>query len=1159
MTNFKQIINCHAHTHYSLDGAASPEDNILRDKELGATHSAITDHGNMNGALEHYKKAKDNKMKPIIGIEAYVIPPFQDELYRIIETEVDDEGKSKSPKDRESKIEKALKNEYGHLTIHFKDEWAYNYFTKLTPVMESRALVKWGERKPLITIDEIAGASGHITICTGCMMSIINKWVLPRKKSKIIRPDLAEKVYLMLREIAGKNNFFIEIMPTEIVKTWQKPVYKDKQLISKGLFVPHECTSYMPDGDIQKPSNRFAIDMANKHGDKILVSLDSHYARPEQELIQIAKLSNGDEGWRFSNKYNIITSEEAYVILNRQMGVDEKTMHQWIENSYEFASLFDNFKMSTVKDRLILPEPGENWKDKLIELIHKYGRMDWDNKEMTDRLKYELDVITNNGYKNLIQYLFIEEDVAEFCRNNNVLNSPRGSGVGSLLLYLLGISQINPLKYNLSFARFLTKGRIRTGSIADVDLDVSNQDKVIEYLKHKYKDSFARISTDQYLKLKSSIKDAERMEFGSVSKEAEDLTKSLPAPPQGADDYQFVFGYTDDAGNYHKGLFEMNPKLQEYAKNKPKVWAAVTEMLGIIRQKSSHPCGFVIADQPIQNYVPMSVINKELITGFSPKQVEMSGLIKFDFLGLNTLRDISLTLKLIETRYNKKIDIFNLPDDPKCWKAFGVGDTSGVFQFDTPTVRPYLISTKPESIGDLSNLTSLCRPGTLDALESLDENARTLSQLYVARANGEPITYIHPDLEPILKDTYGIQIYQEQTIQIFRDIGNYSEEEADEVRRGIGKKKIEILTSATNRLKEVCLAKGWREDQVNLLMSQIMASSNYGFNKSHAISYSYNAYACMWLKLNYPIEFWSSILSNASKEDLIKYWKEVNQHILLPDINNSKEEFTIVDTPTGPKIQAPLTLIDGLGPVGMKEVLSKQPFKNIDEFIMCINASALKKPIIMKLIYGNVMDSLFPEGLNDNEKIDYYLTRRSEIIGEKKSAFPQEYISVSGLRLFLLKRGIFKVYKTAIMDQAIPVLKERKLIAPSEFTDSVYAYRIIDPVNKYTNETPLIDAKTYNELILPHEYPISFGMIGYIISTKEKKFETKDTKTMKTFMTIQFEVEDLTIESVKWPKWGEDHHGLPNDLDGSIALIIFNKKPNKDSPEILKVIPIEKS
>ena len=803
---FKPIPQFHGHSHHSLDGAATVPDLLDRAKELEIPALAITEHGNLNSAMELYTEAKGKGVRPILGIEAYV----EDEWSPV---EFDKKGNAKK--------------KYLHLTIHFKTEAAYLHFCSLTPRMEERAIVKFGERKAILKLAELEPIAGQITLGSGCMVGMVCKHLLRGDTA------MAANMYEKLRALAGPGNFFVEIFPHAVTHNWQAPKIDpaSKKIVEPGQFIKNECTPLAPDGDLQKYLNKWLVDMAEKYGDPVVPSLDYHFAKEEQKASQNARLGQGQERWQFYNSYHIKHQDEVGKFFMDSLNVNSKSVEKWIDNAHQWASSFNDFKIKTSKDRWILPEfKGDSLKE-VEHWINKTKTMDWNNPAMVERLKYEIDALKFNGQLDVLPYFFPIARLAEWCRNSNILYQLRGSASGSLLVYLMGISDFNPMDHGLSFDRFISKGRVKSNSLPDVDMDVGDRDLVISHLKEEYGDRFVHISTDVKAKIKSAIKDAERAILGHVRKETEDLCRAIPDPPQGADEYDYVFGAEED-GVFKEGIIQSNEALQDYAAQNPKIWTMVKEFLGIMRNKSSHACGFCITDKPAHEYIPLYSIGKDqIVTGFSPKSIEAAGLVKYDFLGLNTLKDVALALKFVKERHGVSFTRTNIPDDPEIYKEFELGNTAGVFQFNTAAVIPFLKKIKPKNIEDLAAITSLVRPGTLDAI---GEDGRTLAEIYVARSQGEPITYIHPDLEPILKSTYGVQLFQEQQIQLFRGLGDYSTEEAEKVRKGIGKKDKTILATEIAKLKTKCIEKGWTEVQAELLAKQIIAAARYSFNKSHA-------------------------------------------------------------------------------------------------------------------------------------------------------------------------------------------------------------------------------------------------------------------------------------------------------------------------------------
>ncbi len=1158
MSKLKALINCHSHSDASLDGASTVAQIVERNLELGAPYTALTEHGNMNSAMELYTTAHKLGAKPILGIEAYMVNPYLEEYveaYRQAHKDGKYKTRAKVPEKVEEEIKKkAMHVSYLHVTVHFKDAWAYQYFCGLSVNMWARGIQKYDEIKPMITMEELAGAKGHITITSSCMKGPVQNFLL-KSRDGIIQPnpEKAERMYMTLREIAGPENFYVEVFPHKVTHEWQRAEidHASKKIVKPGFFKPNECTCDHPDGDLQKPLNQFVVRMAEKYGDKVLISLDSHFARPEQKVIQDARLGNGQEAWKFHENYFIMSSDEAAERLKDILGVDNKTIEQWIENSYEWASNFDSFRLETNRDRWILDGNPDDFMRKLRPTIEKYGRMDWANQEMIDRLKYEIGVLSNNGKINLLPYFATVEDIANYCRENHVLINVRGSAGGSLLLYLIGVSSVNPLKHGLSFERFLTEGRIKANTLPDADIDVSDQEKVFNYLRDRYGDRVCRLSTDTLLKIKSSIKDAERAVLGSVRPETEKLCAKLPTPPQGTDDKKFVFGYTDDNGDYHQGLFDASPELRGYAQDNPEIWNMVSEMLGVQRQKGTHACGVIITDKPVTSYMPIIKVSDQWVTAFSPKSIESAGGVKYDILGLNTLRDIQACLDEIKARKGTSINPWDLPYDERCFDAFATGDTVSVFQFDTPTVRPYLISTKPKTIDALAAITALCRPGTLDAPSGEEEN-ETLAQLYVKRAQSkQAIRYVNRELEPILKETMGIQLYQEQTLRIFRDIGGFTFEEAESVRRAIGKKDEAVLAFSTSRLRQSCLSKGWSDRQVDLLIEQIMASARYSFNKSHAVSYAYVAYACMWLKLNYPLEWWKAILSNASKDEVAtKFWKYVQDFVVLPDVNKSSETFTI----SGDKLMAPLSLISGIGEKTYKEIIKHVPYSSVEHFAKVHfqkeDGDKSRKPvhtgIALKLIAAGALDSLFPQLISVQDKIALFNKAKAEAKDTTKiDAVPEEYYGMTDLGRYLARKKVVTIYSEDLREKMLP--QRGGKILPSKYNESMLFwvtqdYKMILDGNQIEWVKDLMMAGKFFELsarlekFAPrgielsdnggHSYYIS--SVAYVVS--EKAFPYKNKTKQANRMVL--DVNGYFSEEMLWPPYGQDvaplgFEGLP--------------------------------
>lgn len=1136
---FKQLINPHSHSDASLDGASTVKDIVKINKELGATHVCVTEHGNMNSLMDLYTECAKAKVKPILGIELYIQPPFMDEIEREYRAFYETSGM----KQWEKTLAKKLREFYVHLTVHFKDYFAYQYFCKLTPKMEERAVVKWGERKPIATFEEIAGAAGHITICSSCLIGVVQKWLLPDRVTGQVNFDRARRSYEFVRNLAGPENFFVEIFPHQITHEWKRPVVKDGRVIQAGFFQKNECSPEMPNGDIQHMPNKVLLHFAEQYGDmdKVIISLDSHFAKPKDKLIQDLRLGNGEENWKFYNSYHVMSTDDAAEMLKHSLGVSDRDIEQWVDNSYRWASLFDGYKMPTSDDRWVLPPINTDYMRETKQKIDYHGRMDWNDQKMVSQLKEELDLYVKNGKFNLLSYFFMLEDIARFCKDNDILINVRGSAGGSLLAYLFGISAVNPQRHNLSLARFLTLGRIVANTLPDADIDISQakREMVFKYLREKYGDGFCQISVDFKLKLKSAIKDTERAIYGNVNPETEKLCKKLPTPAQSQDEYEFVFGKTDKEGNHVKGVIDYNLELQEYAKNNPKVWETVSEAMGIQRQKSIHACGCVIANEPIQNFVPLIMVNDTWATGYGPKPVEKAGLVKVDLLGLQTLSDIENCLAEIKKKLGLVIDPWNLPYDAAVFKDLTEGKTETVFQFDTPTILPYIMKIGPKSIEDLAKITSLGRPGTLDAPSGvfIGDKQLTLAELYIECANGrmEP-QYVHPDMASITGDTFGVQLYQEQTLLIFEKFATfidkntgeekpYTKEQCEVARRGIGKKEAETLARCFGDLRRGIKRFNWSDAQVDLLISQIQASANYSFNKSHAVSYAYVAYACAYFKHHYKIYWWKGVLMNADRGEVTgKFWKYIKDFVVLPDINSSTDQFEIV----GDKLYAPLSMLNGVGPKAYEAIVSQKPYSSMDHFIEAHFGakSSVHKGIAYMLICAGSLDSLFENPNSDlTDKLEYFEKVKARVKRKRKpDPVDSVFYSVTDLGKYLIKKEVVMVYSEDLRPLVLPPRGGIKASSGNWFLSENWPYffsgKVASKMQLMASEGRGIDEK--------------IGVVAYVVKEEALRYKNKSRQATKMILDI----DGTFMEVVLWPR--KEENEAPMGFKKKIVLIEFS-------------------
>jgi len=887
----------HAHTNIgSLDAVCSAKEMINRSIELGRNALVVTDHGSMS-ALPTFWKTNIELGAPlqiIHGIEPYI----KLKTFNI-------------PQDTEG-----LKA-YFHITVLFKTFKAYQFFCRKSLEAEQNGVKRFGNTKPIFYLEDFEEIKNDIIIGSGCMQGpVANLYNLGLK-------TLSLEVYKYLRNTFP--HFYVELMPHKLNKEWVPP-FKDR------------AGCYRDTQDIQKPINQYMYSLAKQFNDKIVISEDSHLVTEDQKDIQDVLLGNGISKWRFSIAYSMEKTKKWIDNLKEHIpGLNEQEIDKIVDNSYEISSLCKGYSFKTIDDQLLLPTmkmiygEDKNSTKTLLEKIKEHNLIPQDERKeiYIKRLKEEIDVLINNGVADFIPYmLLIYEAVNEF-KQKNIFVTPRGSAAGSLILYLLGVSIADPIKHNLKFARFLTKGRIKEKAFPDIDLDCAEQRIVFDYFKEKYKGCFCQIATESTMKLKSTIRDVERVSDGKVSPETEYIAKILPNPPQGTSDVEFVFGFKKN-GTFIPGIIdseeEYGVKIREWIDKNPKKWKIVSKCLGTIRSKGVHACACLITPEQVSDYVPLKTAkNNALITEYTHGLCEYLGAIKYDILSVDALKSISKTFTLISQ--NKGINLE--------WKEFDVDENvineiikkdklDGIFQLSANALRPYVKKMPPTTITEISNILALIRPGALDA-PSPRPNApeeETAAMFYIKCVNGEAEPfYIHEDLKEITSKTYSVILYQEQIMQVFTKLANYNEGDAAAAMKAISKKKKKLLEQHCNNLRESCLKRGWSDDQATFLIKTIMASAKYSFNLSHSLSYAINAYIECHLKYHFPVEFWTAKVSVFSEKDggLERIAVEAMKYIDNFDIKNCHQrEFLIKDN----KIIPPLSVLKGLGEKASSALIS---------------------------------------------------------------------------------------------------------------------------------------------------------------------------------------------------------------------------------------------
>lgn len=788
--------------------------------------------------------------------------------------------------------------------------------------------------------------------------------------------------------------------------TWQ---------LEDGQFVGNEC-SWPSNGSVhgckQRHVNEFVAEMARNLSSPILLTLDAHFVRPETKMVQDILLQNGNKnGWRASSAYYQMDTEQAWSAWSKNHGAMSgfsQIFQEAVENNTRFAEMIEKIE---IEKKYHLPEvefPIEirgTEDEKLLALlmsrIRLHDRMPKDPEQAEiylARLQREISVIAYNGKINFLPYfLIIDTKICSFVRQRGHLMGPgRGSAAGCLLSYLLKITHIDPIVWNLSFERFLSLGRINRGKFPDIDLDFGDPKIVVDYLASVYQEKFARICTTGTAKLKGAIRDVSRIvlrtgENPALAQTVNDLCLTIENTPQGADIHKWLYGHEDNEGS-HPGYIETHLELKAFFNSFPEVKEMVDKVLDVPRSVGRHASAYCISDEPIHSIVPMCKIKDEDCTQFTMGPVEALGLIKMDFLGLNTLNDIQGAIEIIKRRRDIDIDIYSMEtearqvinkgdviginiNDPSVFKMFCDGETATVFQFKTAVATPLCRDIKPKNLHDLASITANGRPGTMYAL--MEDGTTTLIDEWKDRRMGlKKVTYLHPDLEPILKPTDGIYTFQEQIMASFVKCCGYSEEKADEIREIIGKKKADVMAKLLPEIRERLAARGWHEDQIASFISLCVAASSYSFNASHSYCYAYIGYVCMWLKANFKLEWWNSVLQNANHDDLKDAARYVHDIVIPPDINRSSLDFYVIREEVA-RLMFPLNRIKNVKGAGAfitearDQVRSAEgldgeiehyplgPFTSIEDFYNRVNRTKINKRVVASLIWAGAFDDMY--------------------------------------------------------------------------------------------------------------------------------------------------------------------------------------------------------
>lgn len=711
------------------------------------------------------------------------------------------------------------------------------------------------------------------------------------------------------------------------------------------------------------------------------------------------------------------------------------------------------------------------------------------------------------------------------------------------------------------------------------------------YLNKKYGNQVAQASTRTMLRLKSAILDANRfVNKGEVESSVQELSKSLPATPQGIEDKDFVFGYENDDGSHVIGLLETNRSLQEYASSRPEEWNIVVKALSMPRQNSRHACAFLIADVPIEDVVPIfEVGGVKRVTQPVYKDCEKAGLVKYDFLIINALRDIRIAINKINDRngdvglktghfMHNGVDtyIWELPHDPNVFDMLGRGETETIFQLNTTSVTPFVKQIKPQNILECATTTSLVRPGPLDFVDP--STGRNMVQEFVERKYGRSQSDISI-LEELIPETYGVLVFQEQVTHIAKTLGRMSIVDSENVRIAMGKKKIREMNALKPKFIEGAI-QSVEQEVAEKIWAMMETFARYGFNKSHAVAYSFISYACAFLKYHYPLEWWASILSNADDKDVKEiYYKYTKDMVLPPDINLSNENI-IIDYEQR-KLRNKLSIIAGLGVKAANKIIEARPYVDIKDFIE-------KKPcgpsLAQKLILVGVLDSLFKEEKTFLSKMQKYedtckLVEWEQNIASKISELESLEGSGNTKKINSLNKSIDKLKmdgpKKGVIDPKFMCghVKEflmKKHVFPTMNLD---LHKIVTKEGRngtykigMSNNKPILweDAMRFYPLVTgdgvqvldsmevpEHVKEVTIACAGYVVSME--KFSYK--KNTKTALKILIDSSGYISEKVIWENRETGLLDYPPELTkGCMAYFVYNKNSKYNGTSIRKIL-----
>lgn len=1054
------FVHLHVHTEYSLlDGSNKIKEYVARVKELGMDSAAITDHGVMYGVIDFYKEAKAAGINPILGCEVYVAPG--------------------SRFDREAG---SGDDRYYHLVLLAENNQGYSNLMKIV----SKGFVEGFYYKPRVDLELLREYHEGIIALSACLAGEVARYL-----TRGMYED-AKEAALRYQDIFGKDNFFLEMQDHGI---------PDQQTVNQQL-----------------------LRMSKEAGIQLVATNDVHYtmaedAQPHDILLCLQtgkKLADEDRMRYEGGQYYVKSPKEMEMLFPYALEALENT--QKIADRCHVEIEFGVTKLP----KYDVPQGYTSW-EYLNKLCFEGLERNYDpvTKELRERLEYELDTIRNMGY---VDYFLIVWDFIKYARDHDIMVGPgRGSAAGSLVAYTLGITQLDPIKYDLLFERFLNPERVSMPDI-DVDFCFERRQEVIDYVVGKYgKDRVVQIVTFGTLAARGVIRDVGRV-LDMPYSQVDVIAKMIPSE----------LNMTIDRA------LEMNPELRRAYEEQEEIHYLIDmakRLEGLPRHTSMHAAGVVISQKDVDEYVPLSrAQDGSITTQFTMTTLEELGLLKMDFLGLRTLTVIQNAVKLIKTDTGKEIEIDKIDfDDKKVLNSLGSGHSEGVFQLESAGMKNFMKELKPQSLEDVIAGISLYRPGPMDFIP----------QYIRGKNRPDTIRYDCPQLEPILAPTYGCIVYQEQVMQIVRSLAGYTLGRSDLVRRAMSKKKASVMEKERQNFVygnpeegvPGCIANGIPEKTANKIYDDMIDFAKYAFNKSHAAAYAVVSYQTAYLKYYYPVEFMAALMTSVIEmpskvAEYILVCRQMNIKILPPDINCGDYGFSVDNG----SIRYGLSAIKSIGRPVIEEIVKERErgglFRSLKDFIERMG-DTLNKRTIENFIKAGALDCL--DG-NRRQKMMVYAQIVDSVNQEKKHSLAGQmslfdFVGEEEKKDFELRMPEVEEY-----DKEMILAFEKEVLG---------IYLSGHPLERFSGMMEkMISAKTTDfqpdeETGLPKVLDGQKVIIGGMITDKTIKY-TKNNKIM-AFFTL----EDLvgTVEIVVFPR---DYEKNQTNLEEDAKVFIQGRVSAED-------------